>query len=96
MHATGNYDGDLRWLTIQEVAARLHVSRDTVERWINSGSMHAVDMSSRLKKKSCRPLWRIGAESLEAFINARANRASTATPTRPLRRRSPNLIEFIK
>lgn len=96
MHATGNHDGDLRWLTIQEVAARLHVSRDTVERWINAGSMHAVDVSSRLKKKSCRPLWRISAENLEAFLNARANKASTIPPTRPPRRRSPNLIEFIK
>lgn len=97
MHAIGNHNGDLRWLTIQEVAARLHVSRDTVERWINSGSMHAVDMSSRLKKKSCRPLWRVSAESFEAFIGGRATKASTnTTPTRPPRRRSPDLIEFIK
>jgi len=96
MHATGNHDGGLRWLTIQEVAARLHVSRDTVERWINTGSMHAVDMSSRLKKKSCRPLWRISAENLEAFLGARANKTSLTTPTRPPRRRNPNLIEFIK
>ena len=91
-----NQDHNSRWLTIQEVAARLHVSRDTVERWINTSSMHAVDMSSRLKKKSCRPLWRVSAESLDAFINGRANKASTTTPTRPPRRRSPDLIEFIK
>ena len=96
MQVVDTHDGDSRWLTVNEVAARLHVSRDTVERWINSGSMHAVDMSSRLKKRSCRPLWRISAESLEVFLNARANRASTTTPTRPPRRRNPNLIEFIK
>ena len=96
MHATGNHDGGLRWLTIQEVALRLHVSRDTVERWINSGSMHAVDVSGRLKKKSRRPLWRVSAESLEAFINGRANRAPINPPPVPSRRRNPNLIEFIK
>ena len=95
MHATGNHDGDLRWLTIQEVALRLHVSRDTVERWINSGSMHAVDMSSRLKKKSCRPLWRVSAESLETFLEGRANRPPIPTP-RTHRIRSSGVIEFIK
>ena len=93
----GNQDNNSRWLTIQEVAARLHVSRDTVERWINTSSMHAVDMSGRSKRKLRRPLWRISAESLDVFLNTRANKASTnTTPTRPPRRRSPEIIEFIK
>jgi excisionase family DNA binding protein len=92
----GNLEHNSRWLTVNEVAARLHVSRDTVERWINAGSIHAVDVSGRLKKQSCRPLWRISAESLDVFLNTRANKASTIPPARPPRRRSPNLIEFIK
>ena len=96
MKAMANEDHNSRWLTIQEVAARLHVSRDTVERWINSGSMHAVDMSGRSKRKSRRPLWRVSAESLEAFINGRANRAPINPPPAPSRGRNPNLIEFIK
>ena len=95
MHATGNHDGDSRWLTIQEVAARLQVSRDTVERWINSGSMHAVDVSSQLKKRSCRPLWRISAESLETFLERRANCPPIPMP-RTHRISSSGVIEFIK
>ena len=89
-----NQDHNSRWLTIQQVALRLHVSRDTVERWINTGSIHAVDVSGRLGKKSRRPRWRINAESLGAFLDARANRVPI-TPSPP-RRRNPNLIEFIK
>jgi len=96
VQAMDNQDRNSRWITIQEVALRLHVSRDTVERWINTGSIHAVDVSGRLKRKSRRPLWRISAESLDAFLNTRANKASTIPQTRPPRRRSPNLIEFIK
>ena len=90
-----NQDHNSRWLTIQEVALRLHVSRDTVERWINSGNMHAVDVSSRLKKRSCRPLWRISVESLETFLEGRANRPPIPTP-RTHRIRSSGAIEFIK
>jgi excisionase family DNA binding protein len=96
MHATGNHDGDLRWLTIQEVAARLHVSRDTVERWINAGDLRAINVGSRRSKKSCRSSWRISSQGLEDFLNTRANRTPMPPPTRPPRRRSPNLIEFIK
>jgi len=88
-------DHNLRWLTIQEVALRLHVSRDTVERWINAGSVRAADMSSRLRKKSSRPLWRISAESLEAFLEVRVNRPPIPLP-RNHRARHPGVIEFIK
>jgi excisionase family DNA binding protein len=72
MKAMANQDHNSRWLTIQEVALRLHVSRDTVERWINTGSVRAVDVSGRLGKKSRRPMWRISTESLDAFLDARA------------------------
>ena len=84
-----------RWLTIQQVALRLHVSRDTVERWISAGGLKAVDVSSRLRKKSSRPLWRVNAESLEAFLEMRANRPPPSLP-RNHRVRHAGVIEFIK
>jgi excisionase family DNA binding protein len=95
MHATGNHDGDLRWLTIQEVALRLHVSRDTVERWINAGDLRAVNVGGRLGKESRRSSWRISPQSLEVFLEARANRPPIPTP-RTHRIRSSSVIEFIK
>ncbi|MBE3097827.1 MAG: helix-turn-helix domain-containing protein [Planctomycetes bacterium] len=77
------------------MALRLHVSRDTVERWINTGSIHAVDVSARSKRKSRRPLWRISSQSLEVFLEARVNRPPIPTP-RTHRIRSSGVIEFIK
>ena len=35
------------WLTIQEVADILNISRDTVERWISTGALRAIDVSAR-------------------------------------------------
>jgi hypothetical protein len=32
MQVVDTHDGDSRWLTVNEVAARLHVFRDTMER----------------------------------------------------------------
>jgi len=96
MQVVDSHDGDSRWLTIQEVALRLHVSRDTVERWINTGDLLAVNVGSRRSKKPCRSSWRISSQGLEDFLNARANRTPMPPPTRPPRRRSPDFIEFIK
>jgi len=90
-----NRDHNSRWLTIREVALRLHVSRDTVERWINAGDLRAVNMGGRLRKKSSRPLWRISAESLEAFLETRFNRPPMPLP-RSHKTRRPSVIEFIK
>jgi excisionase family DNA binding protein len=95
MKAMDNQDRNSRWLTIQEVALRLHVSRDTVERWINAGSVQAVDVSGRSKRESRRPLWRIDAASLEAFLEGRANCPPMPMP-RTHRIRSSGVIEFIK
>jgi len=95
MHATGNHDGDLRWLTIQEVALRLHVSRDTVERWINAGSLKAVDVSARSALACHRPCWRVSWESLEAFLERRATMPA-ARPPKVRRRSRERIIEFIK
>jgi excisionase family DNA binding protein len=95
MHATVNHDGDLQWLTIQEVAARLHVSRDTVERWINAGSIRAVDVGGRRGKESRRSSWRVSSQNLEAFLEARANMRQAHVP-KVRRSVRPGVIEFIK
>ena len=95
MQAMDNQDHNSQWLTIQEVALRLHVSRDTVERWINTGNLRAVNVGGRLGKESRRSSWRVSAQSLEAFLEARANRAPMPPP-RIRRTRSPGVIEFIK
>jgi excisionase family DNA binding protein len=90
-----NHSQDSRWLTIQEVALSLHVSRDTVERWINRGEIRAVDVSARRKKSPCRSSWRISAESLETFLEGRANHPPMPT-SKTHRIRSSGVIEFIK
>ena len=95
MQVVDSHDGDSRWLTIQEVALRLHISRDTVERWINAGSIHAVDVGGRLVKDSRRHSWRISSEGLDAFLDARANRRQARVP-KVRRSARPGVIEFIK
>ena len=77
------------------LALRLQVSRDTVERWINTGNLRAVDVNGRPKNRSRRSMWRISAESLDAFLDARAN-SSPAPPPPPRRQHLNNVIEFIK
>ena len=85
--------GQRRWLTIQQVAGWLGVSRDTVERWVNTGQLRAIDVSA--KPGRGRPSWRVSADNLEAFLKARANRQQ-ALPVPTRRRRRPDVIEFIK
>jgi excisionase family DNA binding protein len=90
-----NQDHNSRWLTIQEVALRLHVSRDTVERWINMGSIRAVDVGGRRGKESRRSSWRVSSQSLDAFLEARANTRQAHVP-KVRRSVRPGVIEFIK
>ena len=93
--AVNSHHHNSEWLTIQEVALRLQVSRDTVERWITTGNLRAVDVNGRPKKQSRRSLWRISAKSLDAFLDARAN-SSSAPPPLPRRQHLNNVIDFIK
>ena len=90
-----SHNQNSKWLTIQEVALRLQVSRDTVERWITTGNLRAVDVNGRPKKQSRRSLWRVSATSLDAFLEARANNSPTPAPP-PRRQHLNNVIEFIK
>ncbi len=80
------------WLTIQEVAEILNISRDTVERWINTGTLKAVDMSA---KKTSRRTWRVSASTLEGFLETRANVMPIPKRATPRRKKS-DVVEFIK
>jgi len=81
------------WLSIQQIADWLTVSRDTVERWVNTGQLRAVDVSARPGRG--RPSWRVNRESLDSFLATRANREQPTGKTSRRRKRS-NVIEFIK
>ena len=83
------------WLTIREVANRLYVSRDTVERWIHDGQLRAVDVSTTAKNGTKRVFWRIDPDDLEIFLDERANRPPLPKKT-PSRRNRTEVIEFIK
>jgi len=86
---------DRPWLTVQQVADLLQVSRDTAERWIHSGDLRAFDMSARRGRTAARPTWRISRAELANFMETRATRPrSMSTPRK--RRRDPGVIEFIK
>ena len=86
---------DEQWLTIQEVADRLRVSRDTVERWIHAGYLRAVDVTAGNGQVQHRSSWRISAASVAQFLERRANRPLLPGRSRP-RRKRPGIIEFIK
>ena len=52
------------YLTVTEVAARLNVTSLTVRRWLRAGSLGGIALDDRA---TCR----IGANDLEAFLDAR-------------------------
>ena len=86
-----------RWLTVQEVADRLHVSRDTVERWIHTSVLRAANVSVSQNNGRYRPLWRVPNEALEEFLSGRFNKPPTTMKRRRRRRIAVgSIIEFIR
>ena len=83
------------WLTIREVAEKLQISRDTVERWIHGGHVKAIDVSKNSFNTSHRPCWRINSMSLDDFLQARLNQPAYPKRKYPRRNKS-EVIEFIK
>ncbi len=81
------------WLTVHEVAELLRVSRDTIERWINTGQLRAVNISAN--SRTDRASWRIPNGGLEEFLQHRSTRP-IETPRRTPRNRTLGIIEFIK
>lgn len=54
---------DERWLTVQEIAERLHVTTQTVQRWLRAGKLKGRNFSGRTG-------YRVREADLEAFLNA--------------------------
>jgi excisionase family DNA binding protein len=53
------------WLSPQDVADRLSVSRATVRRWIEAGELRAVKLTPQT--------WRVATSELARFVEGRAN-----------------------
>lgn len=96
MSMTGKTGWGSPWLTVGEVARHLRVSRDTVERWIHSGNLRAVDIGGRSSLISRRRCWRIPTESLEAFLDGRASLPLRPSPAKARIPPREGVIEFIK
>lgn len=79
-------------LTVAQVAERLLVKRDYVSRWIRSGKLPALDISSAQRSKhpkgsrQHRPAWRILESDLAAFIDANKTTSITTVPAPTPRR----------
>jgi transposase len=56
-------------LTVQQIADRLNVSKDTVRRWIRRGDLKAADLSAN--SASEKPRWRVLETDLVKFISER-------------------------
>ena len=83
------------WFTVREVMMQLQVSRDTVERWIHSGQLRAVNVGAVPHHGVGRASWRVGATQLDEFLATRASLAPLpATPK--IHRRKTDVVEFVK
>jgi len=58
-----------RYLTAEEIAARLRVRPDTVRRWLRDGDLRGINLARRAG-------WRVTEADLAAFLRARDNAAS--------------------
>jgi len=56
---------DVQWLTVEDVAARLQVSQETVRRWIRSGQLPVLELGGP------KAGYRIREDALDAFIAER-------------------------
>ena len=84
------------WLTVSQVAAGVHVSRDTVERWIHTGLVRAVDVSCGNSGLRRRPCWRVSSASIESFLEGRMNLPPMPQARHRRQSKKPGIVEFIK
>ena len=96
--ANQSAEGNRHWLAVSEVAAYVHVSRDTVERLIHEGLLVAVDVGVGRAGPCHRPRWRVAVSSIESFLAARSIKSLSPPTTahRRFNRKKLNVIEFIK
>jgi excisionase family DNA binding protein len=85
------------WLTPNEAAAELKVSRDTIERLVASGQLQAAELNTD-KGHGQRHRYRIHRDWLDEFMQHRAKRkASSPEPRRPRRaKRNVRYVAFIR
>ena len=78
----------MKYLTKTEIADSLRVSTQTVNSWISSGNLKAVDVR---RDGSTRPMYRINQKDLEDFLSGR-----DAKPTKKkAKRHAPAIKELI-
>ena len=86
--------GDGALLTRPAVARRCGVGVGTVQAWIDSGELAAVNLAADTKRK---PRWFVSVQALEAFFRRRAKTPANPGPM-PKRqrreRRDPNSMLF--
>lgn len=75
------------WMTVNEVADELSLSRDTIERLIGSGRLKAAAIETS-KGRGRRPRYRIRREWIDEFMQNRVRQPSADDNHRPHRRRS--------
>lgn len=97
-HLAGIRDGAptllRQWLTVQEVANELRVSRDTVERLIGSGRLKAAELRTP-SSRGQRHRYRIRREWVEEFLLRNVKQGEAAEHRSTRRRRDTPERDFI-
>jgi excisionase family DNA binding protein len=82
------------WLTVQEAADELRVSRDTIERLIGSGKLRAAEVATRMGT-GLRHRYRIRREWLDEYLLASTGPAEPLTNHSRLKRQGSQGVDFI-
>lgn len=82
------------WLTVEDVAHELQVSRDTVERLIAFGKLKAAPITTS-EGSGIRKMYRIKAEWLDGFLLSLVPRNATDYAIRPRRESRSGGTDFI-
>lgn len=80
------------FLSVPQLAERLHVRESKIRGWITRGELSAVDVSDRVG--SGRPRWRIAEAELQQFLDRRQHRPAMKK-TRAKRSRADGWITYI-
>jgi len=78
------------YLSVNQVAERLGVSRWVVRGWISNGELRAIDMS--VNRPSKRPRLMVAQADLDAFLERRATSPPMRVRQRPHSNGIPNYI----
>ena len=81
------------WMSVDQVAVLLGLSRDTVGKLVRSGELKAADLSPNFQKLGHRPLWRVNRAELAKFIQSRV--PSPRPRIRKLRQKRGDVLNFL-